>query len=139
MERRADRADPRELLWIAFLPRDHWAGLPTPQTPSQAQNPNDFWERAHFPWHFVGVQPKSVVEHFHPDLATYIGQYELLWSAAPMASYPELFRGRKVIHFIDNSGACAALIKGYASAIDCGLPCHGHLSGLQRAHCTRAL
>ena len=38
-----------------------------------------------------------------------------------MASYPELFRGRKVIHFIDNSGACAALIKGYASAIDCGL------------------
>jgi len=68
-----------------------------------------------------GVQPKSVVEHFRPDLATYIGQYELLWSAAPMASYPELFRGRKVIHFIDNSGACAALIKGYASAIDCGL------------------
>ena len=42
-------------------------------------------------------------------------------AVAPISSYPELFRGRKVIHFIDNSGACAALIKGYASAIDCGL------------------
>ena len=47
-----------------------------------------------------GLQPPSVVERFRPDLKTYIGQLELLWAVAPIASYPELFRGRKVIHFI---------------------------------------
>ena len=86
-----------------------------------------------------GVQPKSVVEHFRPDLATYIGQYELLWSAAPMASYPELFRGRTVIHFINNSGACAALIKGYASAINCGLIVAAYHAMAISLHRTRAL
>ena len=62
-----------------------------------------------------GVQPPEVVAKFRPELKTYIGQLELLWAASPIASYPHLFANRRVIHFIDNSGAVGALIKGYGS------------------------
>ena len=68
-----------------------------------------------------GVQPPEVVAKFRPELKTYIGQLELLWAASPIASYPHLFANRRVIHFIDNSGAVGALIKGYATHVDCGL------------------
>ena len=37
---------------------------------------------------------------------------------------PEVFEGRHVIHFIDNTSACAALVKGYARAVDSGLIVH---------------
>ena len=34
-------------------------------------------------------------------------------------SNPDRFRGRRVIHFIDNTGALSAMIHGYARKIDC--------------------
>ena len=33
-------------------------------------------------------------------------------------SRPEQFRGRDVIHFVDNSGAEAGLVKGYSRDVD---------------------
>ena len=45
----------------------------------------------------------------------YIGQLEILAAVAVYFSMPEL-RGRRVLHWIDNTGAIAALTKGYARA-----------------------
>ena len=56
-----------------------------------------------------------------PGANQYIGQLELMYAVAPYTSRPSLFRGRQVIHFIDNTSACAALVKGYSRAIDSGL------------------
>ena len=39
----------------------------------------------------------------------------------PYATLPHIFAGRHVLHFIDNTWALAALVSGYATAIDSGL------------------
>ena len=64
---------------------------------------------------------EAVLRQFVPDRKQYIGQLELLYAVAPYYSAPRELAGRQVIHFIDNTGACAALVKGYARAIDSGL------------------
>jgi hypothetical protein len=51
---------------------------------------------------------------------TYIGQLEIAYAGAPYLSIPHVFRGRSVIHFVDNTSAVAALVKGYAKPIDSG-------------------
>ena len=56
-----------------------------------------------------------------PGKAQYIGQLELLYCVASYASLPHVFSGRQVIHFVDNTSACAALVKGYARPVDSGL------------------
>ena len=48
----------------------------------------------------------------------YIGQVELLGALAPYLSVPDLLRGKRVIHWIDNSSALAALVKGYSGVPD---------------------
>ena len=50
----------------------------------------------------------------------YIGQLELAYAVSPSWTLPAIFAGRRVLHFIDNQGACAGLIKGYSKAVDCG-------------------
>ena len=47
-----------------------------------------------------------------------IGQLELLAAVAVYYSLAAELRGREVIHFIDNSGAMACLIKDYSSDVD---------------------
>ena len=47
----------------------------------------------------------------------YIGQLELLAAVAVYYSVPEL-RGRRVLHWIDNTGVISALTKGYSRAPD---------------------
>ena len=47
----------------------------------------------------------------------YIGQLELLAAIGVYYSIPEL-RGRRVVHWIDNTSAIAALIKGYSGSPD---------------------
>ena len=48
-----------------------------------------------------------------------IGQVELVAAFAVYSSLPaDMLRGRRVLHWIDNSSAVAALAKGYSSAID---------------------
>ena len=66
----------------------------------------------------------AVLGRFVPGKAQYIGQLELIYAVAPYYSVPEVFEGRHVIHFIDNTSACAALVKGYARAVDSGLIVH---------------
>lgn len=48
----------------------------------------------------------------------YIGQLELLGAVCVFVSWPQLFAGRSVIHFIDNISALCALLKGYSSLPD---------------------
>ena len=51
----------------------------------------------------------------------YIGQLEILYAVSPYWTLGSRLAGRQVIHFIDNTSACAGLVKGYASSIDPGL------------------
>ena len=57
--------------------------------------------------------------------AQQIGQCELTGGIAPYLSLPDLFRGREVLHWIDNSSAGSALIKGYS-----GKPDSAHLTNI---------
>ena len=51
-----------------------------------------------------------------------IGQVELVGAIAPYLSMPGELAGRRVIHWIDNTSALAALAKGYS-----GVPDSAHL------------
>ena len=63
-----------------------------------------------------------------------IGQVELYGALLPYLTLPaDRLRGRRVMHWIDNSSACAALVKGYSSAVDSGRivhALHATLAGL---------
>ena len=67
------------------------------------------------------VAGSDVMRRFVPDRRQYIGQLEKLYAVVPYTTLPHVFEGRHVIHFIDNTWALAALVKGYATAIDSGL------------------
>ena len=67
------------------------------------------------------VPGKDVVKAFVKGKKTYIGQLELLYAVAPYTTMPRRLAGRRVLHFIDNTSAIAALVKGYSSAVDSGL------------------
>jgi hypothetical protein len=60
--------------------------------------------------------PPAIMRRFC-ERQTYIGQLELVAAAGVYASVPELAE-RRCVHWVDNQGAIAALIKGYASAVD---------------------
>ena len=47
-----------------------------------------------------------------------IGQLELLGALLPYLSCPDLFRNKRVIHWIDNQSALAGLTKGYSGVLD---------------------
>jgi hypothetical protein len=48
----------------------------------------------------------------------YVGQLELLAAIAVYYSLAVVLRGRQVVHYIDNSGAMAILVKDYSSDIE---------------------
>ena len=48
----------------------------------------------------------------------YIGQLEILYAVAPFFTVPEVFAGREVLHFIDNTAAVFGIAKGYSSKPD---------------------
>eukprot|EP00965_Chrysotila_dentata_P206623 6183644-Pleurochrysis_carterae.AAC.1 len=48
----------------------------------------------------------------------YIGQLELLAAIAVYYLLPKTCKGRKVIHYVDNTSARAGLVKGYSSMSD---------------------
>ena len=47
-----------------------------------------------------------------------IGQLELLAALVPYLSAPEVFRGKRVMHWIDNTSAVAGIAKGYSGVPD---------------------
>ena len=63
---------------------------------------------------------QSLLDTFVKGRETYIGQLEIMFAVSPYLSVPEVLVGRDVLHFIDNTSACAALIKGYSAACDSG-------------------
>ena len=50
-----------------------------------------------------------------------IGQCEILAASMVYTSMPETFRGRSVIHWIDNTSAISCLLHGYSSKVDSAL------------------
>ena len=50
---------------------------------------------------------------------------ELVGALVPYLSLPMLLRGRRVLHWIDNSSAVAAAVKGYSYAADSARIVHG--------------
>jgi hypothetical protein len=56
---------------------------------------------------------------FSHDSITLIMQAEIAAATWVYYSNVERLRGRRVIHFIDNTGALSAMIFGYARKIDC--------------------
>ena len=67
--------------------------------------------------HAAGHADEAVIARFRAR-RTYIGQLELLAAVAAYTTFADELRGRDVIHWIDNTGALAALIKGYAREVD---------------------
>ena len=61
------------------------------------------------------------VQAFVPGKKQYIGVLEIAYGVAPYMSAPDELHDQRVIHFIDNTGAIAGLVKGYARAVDSGV------------------
>ena len=69
-------------------------------------------------WRYASAGvPLELLAKFRPR-EQYVGQLEVLAGVAAFTSRPEQFRGRDVIHFIDNSGALVGLAKGYSRDVD---------------------
>ena len=65
------------------------------------------------------VRPDArTMDFFMRNKKQYIGQLELLAATACYYSCPDIFRDRDVVHFIDNTSAIAALLKGYSGVPD---------------------
>ena len=62
--------------------------------------------------------PESFLRRFCLPRKQRIGELELLAAVCAYLTFPAQLRGRRVTHWIDNTGALAALIKGYARAED---------------------
>jgi hypothetical protein len=59
----------------------------------------------------------EVLDSFEPR-AQHIGQLEILAELVPYLTEPATFRGREVVHFVDNTSAIYATIKGYSPSRD---------------------
>ena len=62
--------------------------------------------------------PADFIARFCLPRKQRIGELELLAAVCAYLTFADQLRGCKVIHWIDNTGALAALIKGYAKAAD---------------------
>uniref|UniRef100_A0A7S4F9Y6 Uncharacterized protein n=1 Tax=Chrysotila carterae TaxID=13221 RepID=A0A7S4F9Y6_CHRCT len=80
------------------------------------------WSAARYEHASLQVPPE-VLEEFVPS-TQYIGQLKLLAAVAAYCTFARELKGRRVIHWIDNTSALAALIKGYSSRPDSALIVH---------------
>ena len=80
--------------------------------PGEGLNPETWYTAPH------DTDPRVIA--LFAERKQYIGQLELYYACTPYFSLPDRFKGRQVIHFIDNTAACAGMVKGYSSAIDSG-------------------
>ena len=71
-------------------------------------------------YRFAMDQPDwaELLSFWSPDHKTYIAQLEVLAAISAYFTYPELFVGRRVHHFIDNTVALSALVHGYSGQLD---------------------
>ena len=63
------------------------------------------------PWHLL-------LSSWRTDRKTYIAELEALAAVAVYSTFPKLFAGRKVMHWIDNTVALSALVHGYSGKPD---------------------
>jgi hypothetical protein len=81
-----------------------------------------------------GIQPPDVSRYITPGAGqAHLGGFEILWAAVPYLTSPEIFRGRKVIHFLSDPHAVRALVSGYEKMVGAGMivnALHAHLMGL---------
>ena len=61
---------------------------------------------------------RILLSSWQTDKRTYIAELEALAALAAYSTYPDLFAGRRVNHFIDNTVALSALVHGYAGKPD---------------------
>ena len=61
--------------------------------------------------------PDEYYEHF-PMLKSYISRGELAATIGMLYSNPKLFRGRRVVHFVDNAPAMSNLVDDYSGQAD---------------------
>jgi hypothetical protein len=66
------------------------------------------------------VTPQDFMRRMVHGKKTYIGQLEIAYAGAPYLSLPHVFRDRATLHWVDNTSAVAALVKGYAKPLDSG-------------------
>ena len=70
-------------------------------------------------WYYAEANcPIDFLERFCLPRTVRIGELELLAAVCAYLTFPHLLKDRKVTHWIDNTGALASLIKGYARAAD---------------------
>lgn len=69
-------------------------------------------------WYSELVLPPYFYEFLAADKETYVTQAELIVAVALYFSLPSRLRHRRVLHYIDNTGALAALVNGYSKALD---------------------
>jgi hypothetical protein len=70
-------------------------------------------------WYYAEANcPSDFIENFCLRREQRIGELELLAAVCAYLTFAAQLRGRHVTHWIDNTGALAALIKGYARAAD---------------------
>ena len=68
-------------------------------------------------YYSAAVCPAWVLAQFvHQDHV--VNQLELLVMVTAYLSFPEILRGRQVLHHVDNAAAIAAAINGYSSKVD---------------------
>lgn len=69
---------------------------------------------------FAYAEPpwRLLLSSWRTDRRTYIAELETLAAIAVYSTYPELFRGRRVNHFIDNTVALSAMVHGYSGKPD---------------------
>ena len=72
------------------------------------------------PYRYALGEPewRTLLSFWSPDHKTYIAQLEVLAAVAAYFTYPRLFVGRRVHHFIDNTVALSALVHGYSGKPD---------------------
>ena len=69
-------------------------------------------------WYVASYQPPREMLAAWRTRQQYVGQLELLAAIAVYYSLADVLRGRQVVHYIDNSGAMAILVKDYSSDLD---------------------
>ena len=55
-----------------------------------------------------------LLSSWQEERKTYIAELETLAAVAAYSTYPQVFKSRKVNHFIDNTVALSALVNGYS-------------------------
>ena len=115
--------------FVAALPRDG----ATPPSEIDVGDGLDALRRDYDIVHASTAIPEADLRRF-VERGQQIGQVELYGALLPYLTLPaDRLRGRRVMHWIDNSSACAALVKGYSSAVDSGRivhALHATLAGL---------